>query len=107
MSRYKSARSKACDIPRWVKDLVYERDGGLCIICQHVGFPNAHYIRRSQGGLGIPENVVCLCPRCHDRFDNGQEGVLIGRAVREYLMSLYPNWDESKLYYRKWTELNA
>lgn len=71
--------------------------------------PNAHYISRAKGGLGIEENVVTLCTgltenRCHDRYDNGtkEEHEEIGRKIRAYLMSKYSDWDESKLIYTKW-----
>ena len=61
----KSKRAKACDISKKVKDIVWERDGHRCIICgSYQAMPNSHYIRRSQGGLGIPENIVTMCSRC-------------------------------------------
>lgn len=98
----KSKRSKACDIPPPVKQRVFERDDGLCIICGKPGIPNAHFIRRSQGGLGIEENVVTLCPICHTRFDDGWGREEIETKIREYLMYMYPNWNEKDLYYDKW-----
>ncbi len=49
-----SKRSKACDISPKVKKKVWERDNHCCIICgSPYAMPNAHYIARSQGGLGI------------------------------------------------------
>ena len=48
----KSKRAKACNITLKVKQAVYERDLGLCVICHKQGIPNAHYIRRSQGRIG-------------------------------------------------------
>ena len=58
----KSRRSKATDIPQKVKQAVWERDGGRCVICgnTHNVMPNAHFISRANGGLGIEENVVHL-----------------------------------------------
>lgn len=47
--RTNKKRKYATDIPKSVKQAVYERDGGLCIICGKNGQPNAHYIKRSQG----------------------------------------------------------
>lgn len=106
----RSKQSKACDISAKVKRRVWERDGGACVICgcrQNV-MPNAHYIPRSKGGLGIEENVVTLCTgltenRCHDRYDNGsaEERVRLRRKIEEYLKSRYPDWDPEKLVYRK------
>ena len=101
----KSKRTKACDIPKKVKDKVWERDNGCCVICGccYNVMPNAHYIPRSKGGLGIEENIFTACTRltendCHYKFDEYK----IGRdKVREYLESKYENWDEKDLYYRK------
>lgn len=103
----KSKRSKACDISQKVKQEVWERDGHRCIICGNpVAMPNAHYIPRSQGGLGIPENVVTLCTMngCHHKFDFGtkEESEEIGEKIKEYLMSIYPDWNEEDLVYRKY-----
>jgi predicted CXXCH cytochrome family protein len=99
----KSRRAKACDIPQSVKMRVWERDGGRCIICGNPhAAPNAHYIRRSQGGLGIEENIVTLCLECHEEYDNGSKRKEYGEKIRKYLKDHYPGWDESKLIYRKW-----
>lgn len=44
-------RTKALDIPKTVKDEVWERDGHQCIICgSPYAMPNAHYISRAHGG---------------------------------------------------------
>lgn len=109
MKRLSSKRSKACDIPKKVKDAVWERDGRRCIICgSTMAMPNAHYIPRSKGGLGIEENIVTLCThmsenRCHYRYDFGsrEEREEIGGKIRDYLMSKYPDFDEDKLVYDK------
>ena len=72
----KSKRSKACDISQKVKELVWDRDEHKCIICGRYvpkTCANAHFIKRSQGGLGIPENVVTLCPQCHYEEDFGKD----------------------------------
>lgn len=98
-----SKMSRACEIPPKVRRKVWARDGGCCIIC---GSPqakaNAHYIRRSQGGLGIEQNVVTLCQECHDDFDNGSKREENGRMIRGYLKSCYRDWEEKKLYYNKY-----
>lgn len=106
----KSDRAKACDIKKSVKDRVFERDGGACVICgSRVNvMPNAHYIPRSKGGLGCEENVVTLCSnlsehKCHYRYDFGtrEEREEIGEKIKAYLQSKYPDWDEDKLVYDK------
>ena len=58
----KTKRSKACDISQKVKFQVFLRDNGQCVVCHNRNnvMPNAHFIPRSQGGLGIEENIVFL-----------------------------------------------
>lgn len=99
---YKSKKAKATNISKEVKAKIYERDGGLCIICGKPGIPNAHYIRRWKGGLGIEENGVTLCPLCHHEFDNGEKREEYKEKIRDYLKGIYPNWSEEKLIYKKW-----
>lgn len=101
---YKSKRSKLTDIPESVKKKVFERDGGKCIYCgSRNGIPNAHYKPRSQGGLGIEQNIVTLCLKCHHDYDNGILREKIGNYIREYLKSIYgAMWNETDLLYNKW-----
>ena len=100
----KSKRAKACDISKKVKDIVWERDNHQCIICgSHQAMPNSHFIRRSQGGLGIEENIVTMCFRCHRMYDQGSDRKAIETYTENYLKSKYPNWDKSKLIYKKWS----
>lgn len=94
-------RTKALAISKAVKARVFERDG-CCILCgAHQGEPVAHYISRAQGGLGIEQNIVTLCPDCHRRYDQTDQRPLIRVMIGSYLKSKYPEWDEQKLYYRK------
>lgn len=94
-------RTKATAIPREVKDEVWERDG-WCVYCgEPFSLPNAHFIARSQGGLGVKENILTLCSACHRRYDQSPDRKAMREYFREYLKSKYPNWDESKLIYRK------
>ena len=100
-------RAKACDISQEVKVRVWERDKGCCIICgSPAAAPNAHYIRRSQGGLGIEQNIVTLCTGCHNEFDNGsgKYSEAIKKAVRDYLQGQYDDWSEKDLIYDKWRD---
>ena len=98
----KSKRAKACDITKKVKDRVWERDGGKCIICHsRFAMPNSHYIRRSQGGLGIEENVVTMCQTCHMMYDQGIDREAIQSYTEKYLRSKYPDWNPEKLVYKK------
>lgn len=98
----KSKRAKACDITKKVKDRVWERDGGKCIICgSYYAMPNSHYIRRSRGGLGIEENIVTMCMDCHREYDQGSAREQIATYTERYLRSKYPNWNPQNLIYKK------
>lgn len=97
----KSKRTKALEIPKSVKLKVEERDGGCCIICGRPGSPNAHFIARSHGGLGIEENIVTLCYSCHRRYDQSVEREAIGSVIADYLRGHYADWDPINLIYRK------
>lgn len=107
----KSKRSKLTDIPMSVKKKVFERDNGCCVICgnNYNVMPNAHYIPRSKGGLGIEENIVTLCTeltpnKCHRKYDFGtkEQQEKIHDSIKNYLQSKYEDWDEDKLVYKKW-----
>ena len=101
-----SKRSKACDITQSIKEIVWIRDSGKCIYCHKwvpVSCANAHFIKRSQGGLGIPQNIVTLCLECHYQEDFGQDTKLYEEYIENYLKDIYgANWDKSKLIYKKY-----
>lgn len=99
----KSKRSKACDISQKVKNKVWERDNHHCIICgSPYAMPNAHFISRAQGGLGIEQNIVTLCMDCHHKYDNGDSRISIGYKIESYLNACYKNWNIQDLYYKKY-----
>lgn len=100
-----SKRSKACEISQKVKEKVWNRDNHKCIYCG-IYVPktcaNAHYIKKSQGGLGIEENVVTFCLKCHYEEDFGQNTKLYESYMKNYLKSIYgEDWNKEKLVYRK------
>ena len=95
-------RTKAVAITPEVRAEVEERDNHCCIFCGRPGRGEAHLINRSQGGLGIPENIVTVCRLCHHQMDNGQATKLYRAKAEEYLKSKYPEWDRSKLVFDKW-----
>lgn len=95
-------RTKACAISKKTKEIVYERDGGRCIFCGAPGLPEAHYIPRSHGGLGVPENIVTTCRPCHDKMDNSTARQQMLKKAAEHLRMIYPGWNEKKLVYDKW-----
>lgn len=68
-----------------------------------------HYIPRSDNGLGIPENGAIGCEYHHSMMDNGKDGYRdeMLQLFKEYLMSFYEDWDESRLKYSKWDFLKV
>lgn len=105
-------------IPAKVKAAVALRDSRdgrcCCVLCgSPEAAPNAHIIRRSQGGMGVEENVVALCGPCHCAFD---EGIGLSRLrplglesreqvrgfILDYIKGFYPGWTPEGVTYRKW-----
>ena len=101
--------TKACEIPMSVKKRVWERDNHRCVICgsTYTAAPNAHYIPRNALGLGIEQNIVTLCLACHCGYDNSTKRPLYAALIRDYLKMCYPDWDESKLTYKKYDALQT
>ena len=100
-------RTKAVSISQEVKKIVHERDRGCCILCGRplsVSYSNAHFIPRSKGGLGIPENIVTLCSVCHNMYDFSPKRLPISHIIANYLIKKYPNWDARNLVYKKGTK---
>ena len=103
----KAKRTKELAIPLDVKRAVAERDGYCCIWCgcpaptdNRLAFSNAHYIARSQGGLGIEQNILTLCPICHREYDTVKRKEY-RPLFRRYLREHYANWREKDLTYEK------
>ena len=94
-------RTKALAISKAVKEAVYARDGGRCVVCGMRGSPNAHYISRAHGGLGIEQNIVTLCHNCHRRYDQSISREIIGSVIADYMRTKYKDWDPVDLIYRK------
>ena len=99
----KSVRSRAADISPSVRQIVKERDKH-CIFCGKKGTDIAHFIPRSRGGKGVPENLVLACHECHMKQHSGEKGYL--DAIRDYLSSCYDDWKMMTLTYHnpKWDE---
>ena len=99
---YKHEQTKRTQITQSVKQKVWERDHGCCVSCgSPYAAPEAHFIPRSHGGLGIEENILTLCRECHDRYDNSTDREDMKEFFRWYLKQEYPDWSEEKLIYRK------
>lgn len=111
----KKKRTKATDFKPIDRLTITSRDGG-CIFCkmnyhnedltefEKAGFQIMHYIPRSQGGLGIPQNGAVGCIGHHIMLDNGNQGRAdeMKELFRNYLKSRYPNWNEKDLVYSKY-----
>ena len=98
-----SKASKACDISPAVRREVVLRDGGQCIICGSAqNIQIAHYISRARLGLGIPQNLACMCCICHREMDNGRHHTDYQSLFKRYLQEKYSDWNEGDLVYRKW-----
>lgn len=102
----KHRQTKATEIPIKVKQIVWERDKHKCIFC-HKQIPIecacCHFIPRSLGGLGIPENIYTGCSDCHIEQDNGLNTKEYDIKVENHLKGIYgANWDKSKLIYKKY-----
>ena len=94
--------TKATSISAETKKKVWQRDFGRCVLCGSINSgPHCHFIRRSQGGLGIEENIWTGCQRCHESFDHEGTGGPLHERMRDYFRTLYPEWDEKNLVYRK------
>lgn len=94
-------RTKALNISAETKQIVYARDDGRCILCGRPGDPVCHFIPRSQGGLGVEQNIVTLCYFCHMEYDQTSHRPEVGDKIESYLRSKYKNLDNLQLTYRK------
>lgn len=108
----RSERTKACDFTRKERVSILHRDGG-CIFCgmryrmekadsYNTSIPEImHYIPRSQGGLGTGRNAALGCRYHHRMMDEGPHRKEMRELMKKYLQSMYRDWDEEGLVYRK------
>lgn len=69
-------------IPQWVRDKVWERDGGRCTwplgdgsLCGSTAWPELdHIVPRALGGTNEPSNIRILC-RAHNQFSAREQGL--------------------------------
>lgn len=94
---------RGTEISQTVRAKVYARDSWedtpCCVFCGRPWPEVHHYVERSRGGLGIEENLVCLCTLCHKKLHQGDEN--IKDYARAYLQDKYADWEESALIARK------
>lgn len=98
----KSKRAKACNLTKKVRLTVWERDNHRCVLCGGLeAMPNAHYISRANGGLGIEQNILTLCVGCHFELDQSPRRKELLERVRAYLERLYPGFTDEQRKYKK------
>lgn len=102
----KHNRTKKTEIKTSIKKTVWIRDGCKCIFCGIKvpwNYANAHLKKRSEGGLGIPENLFTACQNCHNEEDNGLNAKEYEEKAKTYLKAIYGvNWKEENLIYKKY-----
>lgn len=99
--------TKATSITKEVKMEVWERDNHRCIFCgKYVewNFANSHYIKRSHNGMGIPKNIMTNCDKCHDLFERSPKRSEMLEYAKKYFISVYGDWNENDLIYKKWAK---
>lgn len=116
MKSRSSRAAKAREFTPAERNKIFLRDAGQCIFCRkNYHMEDAtwlgkeilsimHYVPRSKNGLGIAENGALGCQYHHEMMDNGKDDRRdeMLQIFREYLQSMYPNWDEDMLTYSKW-----
>ena len=77
---------------------IYARDGYRCALCDSAkGLQVHHCITRAEGGSNQPENLICLCWKCHavahgtqmPEYPDYVTPEYIQQAVTEYLSDMY------------------
>lgn len=105
INSHKKKRTLATSISLNTKQIVWKRDKHKCIFCQKevpLFNANAHLVKRSQGGLGIPENLVTACDDCHYEEDMGKNCKEYEMRAETYLKNYYGStWERQNLIYKK------
>lgn len=114
----KSKQSRKREFSMKTRREIIERDNAQCIFCAMNYMPCSnklatemksimHYIPRSKNGLGIAQNGAVGCQYHHNMLDNGNKGNReeMLAIFQNYLKKHYPDWNEKKLVYSKWSFL--
>ena len=105
----KSKLAKATAISKKVRQRVWERDQMACIYSHRrvpVECANSHFIKRSQLGLGIEQNIVTACPECHYKYDFGVNCKEMINYTQNYLSSFYGVLKRENLTYHKYNNID-
>lgn len=84
-----------------VYETVLARDNKQCVICgSNRNLHAHHYIYRSHLGLGIEENLVMICKRCHINVHERDDGTLKNK-LKKHLDKHYPEFSDEQRKYNK------
>lgn len=72
--RRKPKRGNQAKFSKKARQIIIDRDQGLCVRCGRVYDHIHHIIYRSAGGFGTVDNGVCVCHQCHDWAHSCKEG---------------------------------
>lgn len=98
--RIRSKRSLATMIPKSVRANVKLRDNNMCVVCGSMHNIELHHlVERSLGGMGIENNLMCLCQYHHRELHNGRGEVL--QRVQDYMDIIYPYVTKNERKYRR------
>jgi 5-methylcytosine-specific restriction endonuclease McrA len=69
---------------RSCRQMIYERDNGMCRNCGTPG-QEIHHVRfRSQGGRGVYENGLLLCHSCHEMMHKDYDRARTWQTIFEH-----------------------
>lgn len=72
------------NIPKKIKEKVFERDEGKCVECSADNNLHYHHIKRyASGGKDTVENLMLLCARCHAEEHKGERSYHLLTAMAE------------------------
>lgn len=86
------------NIPNATRQMVYQRDGYRCALCDdRRGLQIHHVVKRSQGGTNLEHNLITLCWKCHavahgtamPEYPDYMTAKELNHACVEYLSDLY------------------
>lgn len=101
----KHKQTKSTSIPKEVRQRVYMRDNCRCVVCGKKCYEtqaSSHIVRRSQGGLGIEQNIVTHCLVCHSKYDSYNDEVV--QKTLSYVKNKYKDWNREDMIYSKWRQ---
>lgn len=88
-----------------IKEAVWIRDNKKCIFCNltvSIECAKSRFIKNSEGGLAIPENIVTACDECNFKFQYGYQQEELAIVAEKHLKNYYKdNWSKEKLYISK------